>query len=197
MTVRTIGVAVAIPEPYGSELQTWRERFGDPLATAIPTHVTLLPPTEVVNGQLRGIEEHLRAIANDERPFELHLRGTGTFRPVSPVVFVQLAGGISDCERLEARIRSGPLARELKFYYHPHVTIAHDLPDILLDKAFAKLSGYEAIFPVDAFSLYEHGADGVWRPQREFRFGRAGADPQPGSPEPADSPAARPPGARS
>jgi 2'-5' RNA ligase len=185
VTVRTIGVAVAIPEPYGSELQTWRQRFGDPLATAIPTHVTLLPPSEVDEAQLPEIEEHLRAIAVDEQPFDLHLRGTGTFRPVSPVVFVQLAGGISDCERLEARVRSGPLERELRFNYHPHVTIAHDLPDDLLDTAFTKLSGYEAIFPVWGFSLYEHGGDGVWRPQRDFPFGRAVPGPLPGHPQPA------------
>jgi 2'-5' RNA ligase len=184
MALRTIGVALAIPEPYGNELQTWRQRFGDPMATAIPTHITLLPPTEVGDGELGPIEEHLQSIAVEERAFEIHLRGTGTFRPVSPVVFVQLAGGISDCERLEARIRSGPLAREIRFNYHPHVTIAHDLPDDLLDTAFAKLSAYEAVFPIWGFSLYEHGSDGVWRPQRDFPFGRVLPGPHPGHPQP-------------
>jgi 2'-5' RNA ligase len=46
---------------------------------------------------LSEVEEHLRKVALAEQPFELHLRGTGTFRPVSPVVFVQLAQGIGDC----------------------------------------------------------------------------------------------------
>lgn len=125
--LRTIGVAIAIPEPYGSELQRWREAFGDPLARSIPTHVTLLPPSEVSAGDLPAIEEHLRCVAASEKPFDLHLRGTGTFRPVSPVVFVQVVDGISDCERVERRVRSGPLACELRFHYHPHVTIAHDV----------------------------------------------------------------------
>ncbi|WP_434582252.1 2'-5' RNA ligase family protein [Carbonactinospora thermoautotrophica] len=142
--LRTIGVAVAIPEPYGTCLQSYRESFGDPLARAIPTHVTLLPPTAV-----------------------------------SPVVFVQLAQGISDCERIERRIRSGPLARELKFNYHPHVTVAHDVPDEMLDLAFEKLSSFEAKFEVLGFSLYEHGQDGVWRPQRDFVFGQVFPGPHP------------------
>ena len=47
MSTRTIGVAIAIPEPYGGELQRVRESYGDPLARSIPTHITLLPPTEV------------------------------------------------------------------------------------------------------------------------------------------------------
>ncbi|MGH8866587.1 MAG: 2'-5' RNA ligase family protein [Actinomycetes bacterium] len=180
--LRTIGVAIAIPEPYGGDLQRWRESFRDPLAQAIPTHVTLLPPTEVTAADLPGIEEHLRRVAATERPFEIHLRGTGTFRPVSPVVFVALAGGISDCERVERRIRSGPLGRTLTFNYHPHVTVAHDVPEDNLDRAFSGLAGYEARFNVWGFSLYEHGSDGVWRPARDYPMGSLPPGPQPGTP---------------
>jgi 2'-5' RNA ligase len=172
----TIGVAIAIPEPHGQELQAWRERFGDPAARKIPAHVTLLPPTVVSDADLPAIEEHLLAAAAACEPFTIHLRGTGTFRPASPVVFVTLAEGISDCEVVEAKVRAGPLGhRELDFAYHPHVTVAHDLPDAALDHAFEKLAGYDARFGVWGFSLYAHGADGVWRPQRDFAF--AGAFP--------------------
>jgi 2'-5' RNA ligase len=169
---RTIGVAIAIPEPHGSRLQAVRASYGDPLATAIPTHVTLLPPTQIHESDLPMIEQHLRKVALAGRPFDLHLRGTGTFRPVSPVVFVQLASGIGDCERVEAQVRSGPLGRELTFYYHPHVTVAHDLPDELLDRAYAELADYDVRFSVWGFSLYEHGTDGVWRPERDYAFGK-------------------------
>jgi len=178
-TTRTIGVAIAIPEPHGNALQSYREAYGDPLASAIPTHVTLLPPTPVHDGDLPDVEEHLRKVALAEQPFELHLRGTGTFRPVSPVVFVQLAQGIGDCERIEAQVRSGPLSRPLTFHYHPHVTVAHDLPAPVLDQAYTELGSYEARFPVWGFSLYEHGPDGVWRPQRDFPLGRSLPGPDP------------------
>lgn len=182
--IRTIGVAIAIPEPYGAQLQAHRERFGDPSARSIPTHVTLLPPTEVSDDELPRVEEHLSAVAAAEPGFDLHLRGTGSFRPVSPVVFVTLVGGISDCERLESAVRSGPLWRETRFNYHPHVTIAHDVPDEALDRAFHELRDYEIRFPVWGFSLYEHGSDGVWRPQRDFPFGRDLPGPPVGHPQP-------------
>ncbi len=177
--VRTIGVAIAIPEPWGGELQRRRAQFGDPLAYAIPTHVTLLPPTPVDGATLPDIEEHLRCVAEREQPFEMLLRGTGTFRPVSPVVFVQIAHGIGDCERVEAQIRSGPLSRDIRFYYHPHVTVAHDVPDHALDRAFDDLADYEARFEVWGFSLYEHGSDGMWRPQRDYAFGSGVPGPAP------------------
>jgi 2'-5' RNA ligase len=163
-----IGVAVAIPEPWGAELERWRASFGDPQAGAIPAHITLLPPTRVADAQLGAVEEHLSAAAAAVAPFDVHLRGTGTFRPVSPVVFVALASGIAGCERLEARVRSGRLERELDFPYHPHVTVAHDLPDDVLDEAYDALGGFTARFAVGSFALYVHGADGVWQVRRTF-----------------------------
>jgi len=77
--------------------------------------------------EFNDVVAHLELVAAHQWPFEIQLRGTGSFRPVSPVVFVALAAGISDCERLESAIRRGPLARALKFNYHPHVTVAHDV----------------------------------------------------------------------
>lgn len=169
--VVTVGVAVSVPEPYADELATWRERFGDPLARAIPAHVTLLPPTQMPPGHLATVVRHLEGAARVTEPFTMRLRGTGTFRPVSPVVFVQVAEGIASCELLEEAVRCGPLQRDVAFAYHPHVTVAHDVEEAALDRAFATLADYEVAFPVDAFWLYLHGSDGVWRPERRFPLG--------------------------
>ncbi|WP_245681795.1 2'-5' RNA ligase family protein [Actinomadura kijaniata] len=168
--VRTIGVAIPIPDPYGPWLQRMRASFGDPLADAIPTHITLLPPTEIPEAALDAVVDHLAEAARGQEPFRIRLRGTATFRPVSPVVFVALAEGIGGCERLHSRVVSGPLERELSFPYHPHVTVAHHLPDEALDRAFKELADYRADFRADGFALYEHGADGVWRPVNDFAF---------------------------
>jgi 2'-5' RNA ligase len=179
-TTRDIGVAINIPEPYGSELQDWRERLGDPNATRIVPHVTLLPPTPVANEALDDIEEHLRVVATRFQPFAIRLRGSATFVPVSPVVFVPLVQGIAECEQLETRVRSGPLWRDVQYTYHPHVTVAHDLPDDALYRAWTDLSSYDASFDVPGFTLFEQGPDKVWRPQRDFIFGGGGL---PGPPE--------------
>jgi 2'-5' RNA ligase len=177
---RKIGVAVGIPEPFGAELQGWRERLGDPNALRIVPHVTLLPPTTVGSGALPEIEEHLRRVAARFRPFEIRLRGSATFLPVSSVVFVPLVQGIAECEQIEAQVRSGPLTRALDYSYHPHVTVAHDLPDEALYRALGELSGYDARFEVWGFSLFEQGLDLHWRPQRDFAFSSGGL---PGPPE--------------
>lgn len=181
MARRDFGVAFGLPEPYTSELQGWRERLGDPNAAGIPPHVTLLPPTALHDEDIEQVEEHLRQVAASERSFRMHLRGTASFRPVSPVVFVPLVEGIADCERVEAKVRSGPLSRTLTFPYHPHVTVAHDLAEEALDRAFVSLKDYEAQFDVWGFTLFEQDKQGVWRPQRDFPFGSGG---RPGPAEP-------------
>jgi 2'-5' RNA ligase len=166
--VTTIGVAIPIPDPYGAELRQHRADFGDPMAASVPTHVTLLPPTEIDEAALEQVDKHLLAVAARYPRFKIRLRGTGTFRPVSPVVFVTLAEGISSCEVLQTLVRSGPLDVPLRFPYHPHVTVAHDLDKEALDAAYETLGDYDCSFEVAAFSRYEHGDDGVWRPQRGF-----------------------------
>ncbi len=95
------------------------------------------------------------------------------------MVFVQVAGGISECERIEQAIRTGPLKRDVRFYYHPHVTIAHHLDEAAMDRAFDELASYECSFEVGAFHLYEHGDDLEWHAVRSFDFG-TGANGLPG-----------------
>nr|WP_203614252.1 2'-5' RNA ligase family protein [Streptomyces rochei] len=159
-----------------------RAGFGDAAAHGIPTHVTLLPPTEVDGGALPAIEAHLAEVAARGRPFPMRLSGTGTFRPLSPVVYVQVVEGGAACSWLQKRIRdaSGPVPRELQFPYHPHVTVAHGIDEAAMDRAYEELSDYEAQWPCTGFALYEQGADGVWRKLREFPFGSATVPPQAG-----------------
>lgn len=168
---QTIGVAVQVPDPWAGYLQQCRADFGDPLAEAIPAHVTLLPPTAVPAADLEEISVHLARVAMSLSSFTLRLESTDTFRPVSPVVFVQVMIGAEGCDRLQRMVRTGPLQRNLSFPYHPHVTVAHHLDDPALDRALATLKDFSATFTVTGFGLFEHGSDGVWRQRRRFPFG--------------------------
>ncbi|MFK0232300.1 2'-5' RNA ligase family protein [Streptomyces vinaceus] len=195
----TLGVSIAVPEPYGSRLQQLRAGFGDAAAHGIPTHVTLVPPTEVEADRLPEIRAHLAEVAAAFGPFGMRLEGTGTFRPLSPVVFVKVVEGGTGCTRLQGLVRDpdGPLNRELAFPYHPHVTVAHGISEEAMDRAFAALADYEAQWTCTGFALYEQGSDGVWRKLREYPFGTgpiAGVPAQSGSPADEAATAAGPAG---
>ncbi|MGH3370461.1 MAG: 2'-5' RNA ligase family protein [Nocardioidaceae bacterium] len=164
----TIGVAIAVPEPWGSRLQQYRASLGDASAHGIPTHITLMPPFEIDDQQLPEVEKHLEEAAASRPSFRIHLRSTGTFRPVSPVVFVSVVRGISSCEQLAFAVRSGPLSADLMFPYHPHVTVAHDLDEDLLDRAFDELADFECQFDAEHFQLYVHDPAQGWQPTKDF-----------------------------
>ncbi|MDT5044124.1 MAG: hypothetical protein QOE51_5109 [Actinoplanes sp.] len=167
-----IGVAIDIPEPWGSRLTRARAAAGDPQAAYTPAHVTLLGPTEVATEVLPAVEKHLEAVATAQEPFTIHLRGTGTFRPITEVVFVTLAMGISECELLaEAIIATEGVVRDSRFPYHPHVTVAQDVAPAALDAVFDELAGFSARFHVASFTLFSHGGEGPWRPRRDFPLG--------------------------
>jgi 2'-5' RNA ligase len=165
----TIGVAIDIPEPWGSQLTMRRAAAGDPQAAHVPAHLTLLGPTEVDQDDLDEIDAHLATVAAAHPGFTLHLRGTGTFRPVTDVVFVAVAAGISECELIAESVRAAPaIHRPQRFPYHPHVTVAQDVPAEQLDRIFADLAGFEARFPVVGFTLFEHCPAGHWRSHRDY-----------------------------
>lgn len=168
--MRTIGVAIPIPEPWGAQIQRFREDIGDPMADHIPPHITLVPPVDLAPRVALDVHEHLADAAGSVAPFTVHLRGTGTFRPLSPVVFIALAEGISGCEQLERAVRSGPLGIDLSYPYHPHVTVAHDVEDAALDRAFDDLADFDAVFTVDSFTLYVHDDAAGWSPHERFRL---------------------------
>jgi 2'-5' RNA ligase len=163
-------VAVEVPEPWASRLRAARASYGDPQAQQVPPHVTLVPPTRLDPTGLNAVVAFIREASRGHTGFTMHLRGTATFRPVSPVVHIQVVQGVANCEQLERALRAGPLAQELHFPYHPHVTVAQGVSDAALDRAFDELAGFEAVFPVEKICLFTLGTDHVWRVASQIRL---------------------------
>lgn len=167
----TVGVSIAIPEPYGEELRRMRRSFGDIMADRIPSHITLAPPLVVDAAGSQALGEDLRELAEVFHPFTVSLLGTGTFRPISPVVFVAVSEGIAQIETLAEGVRKAIDAPEPEFPFHPHVTVAHNLPDDALDVARDGLSDFRCTFEVDAIHLYVDDVDRGWVPTDRFPLG--------------------------
>jgi 2'-5' RNA ligase len=167
----TIGVAVAVPEPWGSELRELRRGFGDADADRMPTHITLIPPNTLDVFGLTAIHDGLRVAARAVQPFTIELVGSGSFRPVSDVVFVPLDSGASECIALESTLREHVSVRPRQFEYHPHVTVAMDLAPEVLDEAEAALADYRASWRVEEFTVYVRDREGVWHPDRDVLLG--------------------------
>ncbi|WP_146067319.1 2'-5' RNA ligase family protein, partial [Arthrobacter sp. ZGTC212] len=97
----SVGVILGFPPDVAEELQRWRASFGDPLADVVPAHITLVTTTTTRDWE--GTLEHVREVARQQSPFEVTIAGTGTFRPVSPVVFINVEDGFEDCVDLHEK----------------------------------------------------------------------------------------------
>ncbi len=165
----SVGVILGFPPAIAEELQRWRASFGDPLAGVVPAHITLVTTTPTDDWD--ATRAHVREVARNQTPFMVTISGTGTFRPISPVVYINVEEGFDACVDLHQKLQAGPLKRDLPFAYHPHVTIAHDVAPESLDEAETVLESYKATFPVVSMGLYEHDADGIWQLREELDFG--------------------------
>ena len=173
-----IGVAIALPSHYAAQVRAVREAAGDPMADVVPPHITLLPPTAVDVDSLDEVMRHLRNVAAGTQPFDVRLDQVGTFRPVSPVVYLGLR---SDRLQMRVRDRRGPLARSLSFPFHPHVTLAHEVADEDLDLAAREGAELVMDFTVTKLHLYRHlerslqpgrtDVEGAWEVAAAFAFG--------------------------
>lgn len=167
--VMCVGVILGFPPAIARELQEWRASFGDPMAEVIPAHITLITTTPTQDWA--ATRDHVREVAQAQKPFTITISGTGSFRPVSPVVFVNVEEGFEECVQLHEKLQRGPLERLLPFPYHPHVTVAHDVAQENLDEAETVLRDYRATFPVVSMGLYEHDTNGIWQLREELDFG--------------------------
>ena len=166
---RCVGIVIAVPEPMATHLQRARASFGDPMASVVPAHITLVTTTEARDWQ--EAVRHVRSVARRQSAFRITLRGTATFRPISPVVYLKVDDGFEECTSLHKELQSGPLARDLPFPYHPHVTVAHDVSEAGMDDAVERLRDYETTFTVNSVGLYEHDQTGIWRLREEMPLG--------------------------
>lgn len=167
----TIGVSIAVPEPYGEWLRAQRRSFGDSGADHIPSHITLAPPLEVQPEDLDSIAENVRVEASRHEPFIVALGGTGTFRPVSEVVYVVLRQGVPELGEAARGLTRALKAAKSPFEFHPHVTVAHNVSTEELDRAAADLADFACEFEVREFTLYVHDPERGWVPVQVFPLG--------------------------
>jgi len=163
MTRYRLGVVARLPEPLAIHVQAWRRALGDPAAGRIAPHLTLVPPQTVAERDLDRAVALVERAAEAAVPFLVELAGAATFLPGSPVAYLVVREGRPALEALEAALLESPLDRRTH-PFHPHVTVAQDLPPDRIEAAAAELAGFRAAFPVPDLAVLREEPDKTWRP---------------------------------
>lgn len=152
-----------LPEPLAIHVQAWRRALSDPAAERIEPHLTLVPPQTVAEDDLGRAVALLERAAAEAVPFLVELDGAATFLPGSPVAYLVVGQGGPALAQLDAAFQEPPLDRRTH-PFHPHVTIAQELPADRIEAAAGELAGFRAAFPVRELALLREDRDKVWRP---------------------------------
>lgn len=171
MARRRLGVVLLVPEPVATEVDGLRRALGDGALGRLPAHLTLVPPVNVRADDLPAALAVLRRAGGDVPPVDLRLGPPATFLPVTPVVYLSVAGDLDDVHDLRQRVLRPPLARATTHPFVPHVTVADDMAPGLVPGAVAALAGYVVDVRIGAVTLLEERRGRVWVPVAEVPLG--------------------------
>src|SRR5579872_3085837 len=117
-------LVIYVPPPLGDFLDDLRREL-------VPhynphAHVSVLPPRPLaVDWQIAA--DQLRAEADSWAPFDVELTSIEIF-PVTNVIYIGVGGGSAQLRLMHAATNAASLAFEEPFVYHPHTTLAQEIP---------------------------------------------------------------------
>jgi 2'-5' RNA ligase len=129
--LNVFALVIYIPGPLGKFLDDLRREL-------VPeynphAHVSLLPPRPLAV-DWRLASDQARALADRWVPFEIELTGIAVF-PVTDVIYIELGTGAAELRRMHGALNAGLLKFQDPFPYHPHITLAQELPSELAPSA--------------------------------------------------------------
>ncbi len=89
-------------------------------------HVSVLPPRPLAV-DWHVASEQVRSHTEGWAPFEIELTSLCVF-PVTDVLYLEVGAGGDELRRMHAEMNAGGLVFQEPFLYHPHITLAQEVP---------------------------------------------------------------------
>ncbi len=153
-----------IPDPLG--------RFLDDLRLEIApkcnphAHVSILPPRPVF-GACEQAWDHIRNRVEEIAAFTVQTEDIEVF-PITSVIYIALGAGRFDLEQMHGVLSTGLLEFHEPYVYHPHITLAQEIPlaDVgpALELARRRWQEwpYKREFLVDNVTFVQNSSDCGW-----------------------------------
>jgi len=140
--LNVFALVIYVPDPLG--------RFLDDLRRALVpncnphAHVSVLPPRPIA-GDWHTAGEQVRATTAARAPFDVTLTGIDIF-PLTNVVYLELGEGSRQMYALHQAMNTDALHFNEPFVYHPHITLAQEVPAAEVDSVRERARAMWAAF---------------------------------------------------
>jgi len=166
-------LVIYVPDPLGRFLDDLRR---DLVPDCNPhAHVSVLPPRPLaVDWQVAG--EQVRVCAGNWAPFEIVLERLRIF-PVTNVIYLELGKGAEEMFHIHAAMNAEALEFEEPFVYHPHITLAQEIPPGEVSRVNRRAQelwdGYQGprSFRADRTAFVQNTLGNCWIDLAEFSLG--------------------------
>jgi 2'-5' RNA ligase len=172
--LNVFALVIYIPDPLG--------RFLDDLRLELVphcnphAHVSVLPPRPLAV-EWQAAAGQASALTKGWAPFEVELAGLQIF-PVTNVIYIEIGAGAADLRRMHAAMNSGALEFEEPFPYHPHITLAQEIPQQevravyeLAQRRWREYRG-RSVFRAERTVFVRNTLDNCWIDLAEYRLGQ-------------------------
>jgi 2'-5' RNA ligase len=162
-----------IPDPLAQFLDNLRLEL---VPACLPhAHVTILPPRPI-STEPAFAASHARALIQDFPPFDVEAGDVNIF-PATEVVYLEIGRGREELLRLHEALNAGPLVFKEPFDYHPHITLAQDVPPDEVEEVLGRArqawaaTRHARRFTLDMATFVQNALADVWIDLEEFRLG--------------------------
>jgi 2'-5' RNA ligase len=171
--LNVFALVIYVPEPLGRFLDDLRRELAP--GSNPHAHVSVLPPRplavdwQAASGQARALTERWA-------PFEIELTGLEIF-PVTNVIYLEIGAGAADLRRMHAAMNAGALEFREPFPYHPHITLAQEIPPQEVRPSTNSPSrrwqeyGGGGVFRAERTVFVRNTLDNCWRDLAEYSLG--------------------------
>jgi|SRR5690625_1151180 len=166
------GIAIFPSKKIQDEANALRKRY-DPQYTKIPPHVTLKSAFTMDEVTRDQVIQELKKIANDTKPFTIHISKVSSFAPVTHTIYFKVEP-IPELTILFDKMHSGIFPDNNEYSFVPHITLAQDLMEDEYSDVYSSLRMKEVGLDdtVDRFQLCYQLDDGSWTVYESFVFGQ-------------------------
>ena len=172
--LNVFALVIYIPDPLGRFLDDLRRELApdsNPHA-----HVSVLPPRPLAV-EWQAAAGQARALTEGWKPFEIELAGLRIFS-VTNVIYLEIGAGAADLRRMHAAMNAGALQFEEPFPYHPHITLAQEIPQpevrAICELAQRRWQEYRGsgVFRAERTVFVRNTLDNGWLDLAEYRLGQ-------------------------
>jgi 2'-5' RNA ligase len=172
--INSFALVTYIPGPLARFLDDLRRELVHDCAPR--AHVTILPPRPLKVG-VHVARDFIQRYLRDQPAFAIETAEVEVFRTTS-VVYIGLAAGRLELERMHEALNDGPLQSDEPHTYHPHITLAQGLEHAeqvaaavaTATRRWAEYRGPRR-FDAETITFVQNTIGNLWLDLAEFRLG--------------------------